>query len=118
MRTALGLAAITGNHVILALHDGGPYVALVHLRSGSIRVHPGDRVTAGQELALCGNSGNSTQPHLHIQVMDSLDLPGARGLPMAFRAYHVWRRDSRRARQVSQGVPDNGEVVEPLPAGS
>lgn len=117
-RLRQGLAAITGNHVILALHDGGPYVALVHLRSGSIRVHPGERVTAGQELALCGNSGNSTQPHLHIQVMDSLDLPGARGLPMAFRAYRAQRRDSRRARQVSQGVPDNGEVVEPLPAGS
>jgi murein DD-endopeptidase MepM/ murein hydrolase activator NlpD len=33
----------------------------------------GESVAAGQELGACGNSGNSTQPHLHIQIMDSAD---------------------------------------------
>lgn len=116
-RLRQGLAAITGNHVILALQEGGPYVALVHLRAGSVRARAGDAVTAGQELAECGNSGNSTQPHLHMQVMDSLDLLTARGVPMAFGNYRAWGRRGSGPRPVSQGIPRQGEIVEPMPPG-
>jgi murein DD-endopeptidase MepM/ murein hydrolase activator NlpD len=42
-------------------------------------------VVAGDVLGACGNSGNSTQPHIHVQVTDSVDWPTARGLPMLFR---------------------------------
>jgi hypothetical protein len=42
-------------------------------------------VTSGDEVGECGNSGNSTQPHVHVRVTDSIDWPSARGLPMAFR---------------------------------
>jgi Peptidase family M23 len=111
-RLRRGLAAVTGNHVILAL-DEGPYVAMVHLGAGSIQVAPGDAVTVGQQLATCGNSGNTTQPHLHIQVMDSLELLDASGLPMAFRDYRASKRGEDRPRDVSQGVPANREVVQP-----
>jgi len=76
---------IAGNHVVLALGDGGPVVLLAHLRRGSIRVAVGDPVRAGDVLAQCGNSGNSTQPHLHLQVSSSTRWEQARGLPMAFR---------------------------------
>jgi hypothetical protein len=114
-RLRQGLAAITGNHVILALEEGGPYVALVHLRAGSVRVRAGDVVTAGQELAECGNSGNSTQPHVHMQVMDSLDLLTARGVPMAFGNYRAWGRRASGPRPVSRGIPRQGEIVEPMP---
>lgn len=112
-RLRRGLAAVTGNHVILALDSDGPYVALAHLRAGSIRVAPGDAVTAGQQLANCGNSGNTTQPHLHIQVMDSPELLHARGVPMAFRDYRARKRGDDRPRDVRQGVPAHREVVEP-----
>ena len=44
----------------------------------------GDRVGAGRQVAECGNSGSSTQPHVHVQVTDSVDWPSARGLPMVF----------------------------------
>jgi murein DD-endopeptidase MepM/ murein hydrolase activator NlpD len=116
-RLRQGLGGVAGNHVILALAGGGPYVALVHLRAGSLRVRAGDAVAAGQELAECGNSGNSTQPHVHVQVMDSLDLWTARGLPMAFANYRVWQRRASRPRLVRQGMPGPGETVEPSPAG-
>ncbi|HTF07572.1 MAG TPA: M23 family metallopeptidase [Asanoa sp.] len=102
-----GAAAIAGNHVILAVAGG--YVVLAHLRAGSIRVRLGERVLAGQELGGCGNSGNSTQPHLHIQAMDGLDPFAARGLPMEFRAYRV----SGRRGVVERGVPGESEIVEP-----
>ena len=115
-RLRRGLGAITGNHVVLALAEGGPYVALVHLRPGSLRVVVGDRVSVGQPIAACGNSGNSTQPHLHIQVMDSTDLITARGLPMAFHDYRAWPRGGKgQPSRVSQGVPGHRQRVEPVP---
>lgn len=80
-----GIAATAGNHVVLALRPSGPYVLLAHLRSGSVRVAEGDQLASGDQVGECGNSGNSTQPHIHVQVTDSLDFPNARGLPMAFR---------------------------------
>ena len=84
-RVRAGVAAIAGNHVVIALGAGGPFVLMAHLRRGTVRVAPGDAVAAGDQLGECGNSGNSTQPHVHVQVTDSMHWPSARGLPMAFR---------------------------------
>ena len=117
-RLRRGVAAVAGNHVIIELRDRRAFVALVHLRAGSLRVRPGERVTVGQPLAECGNSGNSTQPHVHVQVMDSPDLSAARGVPMAFRDFREWPRGRRRFQDRALGVPGEGAVVEPLPAGS
>src|SRR5688572_32276163 len=69
-RLRQGVRAIAGNYVIIALRDKGVFVALVHLQAGSIRVALGEEVTTGRPVANCGNSGNSTQPHVHVQVMD------------------------------------------------
>ena len=80
-----GAPAIAGNHVVVAPSPGGPFVLLAHLRSGSVRVSAGDVVAVGAEVGRCGNSGNSTQPHVHVQATDSLDWPRTRGLPIAFR---------------------------------
>ena len=44
-------------------------VMLAHLKLGSVLVRPGDSVVAGQPLALVGNSGNTTEPHLHIHAV-------------------------------------------------
>jgi hypothetical protein len=108
-----GAGAIAGNHVILRLEPGGAYVVLAHLRAGSIIVRAGDRVVAGQDLAECGNSGNSTQPHLHIQAMDSPDAFSAQGVPIDFRSYRCSPRVGAPF-DVQQGVPAEGAVVEPL----
>ena len=112
-RLEQGFGAIAGNHVIIALPDGGTFVALVHLMTGSIRVAVGDEVRAGQTLAACGNSGNSTQPHVHVQVMDSPDVSTARGIPVAFRDFHEWPRGARHPELRASGVPGEGAVVEP-----
>jgi len=84
-RVRLGPAAIAGNHVIVAAAEDGPFVLLAHLRRGSVCVGTGGRVRAGSAVGACGNSGNSTQPHVHVQAIDSLDVATARGLPIAFR---------------------------------
>jgi hypothetical protein len=84
VRELLGPGRILGNHVIVDL-GGGVYAAFAHLRRGSVRVRRGDRVVVGQQLAECGNSGNSTEPHLHFQLMDHPNVLLAAGLPMRFR---------------------------------
>lgn len=82
-----------GNNIVLELAPGR-YAQLCHLRRGSLNVEQGDRVHIGQQIARCGNSGNSTQPHLHFQLMDSLYPNKARGLPF------TW---------TDLGVPRNGD---------
>jgi murein DD-endopeptidase MepM/ murein hydrolase activator NlpD len=63
----------------------------------------GARVRAGQVLGQCGNSGNSSDPHVHFQLMDSPDIGSARGLPFTWR--HLTEDGA-----VLQGVPANEEL--------
>ncbi|WP_378064637.1 M23 family metallopeptidase [Actinoplanes subglobosus] len=67
-------ADLTGNFVIQDL-GGGAYALYAHMQKGSLRVQPGDRLTRGQAIGLAGNSGNSSEPHLHFHVVDSPGLP-------------------------------------------
>ena len=99
VRELLGPGRILGNHVVLDL-GGEVYAVLAHLRRGSVRVRPGDRVATGQQLAECGNSGNSSEPHLHFQLMDHPSVLLAAGLPLRFERYQV-------AGAARAGVPGN-----------
>jgi hypothetical protein len=103
-----------GNHVVVRL---GPerYVLFAHLKQGSVAVAEGDAVQPGQLLGRCGNSGNTTQPHLHLQVQTHVDPlePGLRTLPMRIRSAGepVPARAPRRNDEII-GV----SVAAPLPA--
>lgn len=78
----MGWETVTGNHIVLAL-GSGRFAVYAHLQPGSLRVKLGDQVKAGDILGLVGNSGMSTEPHLHFHVSDSVNL-GGDGLPFAF----------------------------------
>ena len=52
-------------------------------RQGSVGVAVGQQVVRGQQLAACGNSGNSTEPHLHLQAVDRLGAD-ALAIPITF----------------------------------
>jgi murein DD-endopeptidase MepM/ murein hydrolase activator NlpD len=69
-----GPGDLTGNFVIQDL-GGGAYALYAHMQAGSVRVKPGDQLTRGQAIGLVGNSGNSTEAHLHFHVVDSPNLP-------------------------------------------
>jgi Peptidase family M23 len=109
-----GVNAIAGNHLTIALRERDAFVALAHLRAGSFRVSVGEAVTKGQPIAECGNSGNSTEPHVHMQVMDSRDLHMAQGIPLAFQHFREWPRGSRHPVTRVSGIPAEGAIVEPL----
>jgi len=76
----------TGNHVIVRIRKG-VYAMYAHLRKGKIRVKVGQKVRRGQVLGLSGNSGNSTAPHLHFQLMDRNSPLGANGVPYVYDRY-------------------------------
>lgn len=57
----------SGNFVRV-LHDDGTMGVYLHLKQGSVSVREGQRVTVGSPLALSGNTGNSSGPHLHFVV--------------------------------------------------
>lgn len=78
-----GFDAAAGNYVLIR-HEGGEHSLYAHMRQGSVRVTPGQSVAAGQQIGEAGTSGNSTEPHLHFQVIDGPDLNSARGLPVVF----------------------------------
>ncbi|WP_116947405.1 M23 family metallopeptidase [Jiangella endophytica] len=94
---------LLGNHVVLDLGDG-VHAVYAHARRGSLRVAPGDRVVAGQPLAECGNSGNSSEPHLHFQLMDGPDIATAHGLRFTWR----YQDGDGVARD---GVPADGSTI-------
>ncbi|TKJ20329.1 M23 family metallopeptidase [Blastococcus sp. CCUG 61487] len=102
VRQVAGARWVLGNHVVVATEDGTCAV-LAHLRRGSVTVRRGDRVRAGQPLAECGNSGNSSEPHLHVQLTDSAWVAGACGRPMAFRG---------GAPDGSDGLPADDELMD------
>jgi hypothetical protein len=77
-----------GNHVVIAAAPDR-YVFLAHLQKGSVKVQRGDRVTVGQELGRCGNSGNSDCPHIHMHVQDTPTLNQGQGQNMIFQDIHV-----------------------------
>lgn len=81
VRELFGPPGVMGNHLVIRGQDG-THVLLAHLKRRSIRHRRGERVHRGEIVAECGNSGNSTEPHLHLQVMDLRSPWFAAGSPM------------------------------------
>jgi murein DD-endopeptidase len=85
------LDTVAGNHINLDL-GGGVFAMYAHLQPGSLRVKLGEKVKRGQVLALLGNTGNSTEPHLHFQLMDRNSPLSSEGLPYALSEFVVTKR--------------------------
>jgi murein DD-endopeptidase MepM/ murein hydrolase activator NlpD len=99
------LNAPAGNHVVLDMGNE-EYAVLSHLRQGSVRVRAGQSVKAGDLLGQCGNSGTTTEPHIHMHVQDRKELFGrALSLPMQFTRLSV------DGRLVPNGAPRQGQFV-------
>jgi murein DD-endopeptidase MepM/ murein hydrolase activator NlpD len=93
-----------GNHVIID-HGHSEYSVLAHLKLGSVRVKPGDKVVSGQKIGQCGNSGNSPTPHLHFHLQNTPVLFMAEGLPIQFHHYLA------NKQFVESGEPARGQVI-------
>lgn len=111
-----GPGCIVGNHITIRGEDG-TFALVAHIRQGSALVRPGDVVTAGQMIGACGNSGNSSEPHVHAQLMDRASLWTAQGIPMEFAQVDLvpvpkpGKEDEVEAeeRDTVNGLPKNGQ---------
>lgn len=74
---------IAGNYITIE-HDNGEFSFYAHLKRNSMKVKKGDVVKKGQHIANCGNSGNSTEPHLHFQIMNHKDFFFGKSLIIKF----------------------------------
>lgn len=93
-----GEAAILGESVIVDL-GADVFAVYAHLKPGSAAVRAGDRVRAGQRLGALGNSGNSTEPHLHFQLCDKPSGLSCSGIPPAFSNIELPFADGPRPLQ-------------------
>ena len=77
-----------GNYVIID-HGNDEYSVLAHMITNSIIVNLGDTISKGQPVGLCGNSGNSTEPHLHYHLQNQPSIGYGEGLPAEFNNYYA-----------------------------
>jgi len=114
-----------GNSIVLDLGHGY-YAMYAHLKPGSIKVKEGDVVKRGQEIALVGNAGNSSTPHLHLDITTGPAILDAPGVPYLFDHYEVvgaidsdedkWvKNDLAGAPQIVHPSPYNGKHINDLP---
>jgi murein DD-endopeptidase len=105
------LETVGGNHVIIDI-GGGKYAFYAHLQPGSLKVKVGDRVKRGQVIGLVGNSGNSTEPHLHFHISDGNSPLGSEGVPYRQESFEVVGkcRTFNMGCQRSAPVSRKGEV--------
>ena len=81
--TGYSLDQLGGDYIVLEINPH-LYALYAHISPDTIKVKLGQRVVTGQVLGLLGNSGNSTAPHLHFQLIDGPALLTSDGVPYVF----------------------------------
>lgn len=99
---------VTGNHVIID-HGNNEFSLLAHLQRGSVAVRAGDRVQQGQRIGACGNSGNTSEPHLHYHLQNGPAFGQAVGIPAQFNGY------TADGQPVARGEPLKGQTIRHQP---
>lgn len=114
-RELAGHRSIIGNHVILD-HSDGTFSMYAHLKHGSAAVCVGQKVRAGDVLGAVGNTGNTSEPHLHFQLMDRPQAAMAAGLPFRWCPLTIepdpdphWAPKKPVAETV-EGLPATGQI--------
>ncbi len=84
-----------GNAVIIR-HREDEVSVLAHFKQNSIRVDVGDNVKKGQVLGLCGNSGNSSEPHIHYHLQNTSTIQDGTGIKCIFSNVTVSKDGTKR----------------------
>ena len=100
-----------GNAVFIQ-HSKHEVSVLAHFKQGSIKVKAGDTVTKGQLLGLCGNSGNSSQGHIHYHLQNTAVIQVATGIKCYFEEVVVEKAGVKSTRQ--NYSPVKGDIIAPV----
>ena len=93
-----------GNNVVIK-HGNKEYSFFAHLKKNSIRVNIGQKLKSGDTVGECGNSGNSTGPHLHYDLRNSNNWRFGSSLPAQFNNYYA------NGKFVNRGEPEQGQII-------
>lgn len=93
-----------GNFVVID-HGNNEYSVFCHLKNQSIAVKTGQMVRFREVIGLCGNSGNSSEAHLHYHLQNNSDFSTALSLPAVFKSYYS------NQKPVDSGVPVRGTMI-------
>jgi murein DD-endopeptidase len=107
------LETVGGNHVIIDIGNGN-YAFYAHLQPGSLRVKLGDKVRRGQVVGLVGNTGNSTEPHLHFHISNGSSPLGSEGLPYQLKSFQVEGHGPEWKPSDTKGAPETHTLEIPL----
>jgi len=97
-----------GNCIIIQ-HTERRFSVLAHLQPSTCRVKAGSRVRQGQTIGRCGNSGNSSEPHIHFHLQDTATLQDGLGITPYFQTVHVARRGTSTCKR--RYTPVRGDRV-------
>jgi len=100
-----------GNTVFIQ-HSDYEISVIAHMKQGSITVKVGDKVTGGQVIGLCGNSGNSSEPHIHYHLQNTPEIPLATGIKCYFEKMFLIKEDGNREEKTDYS-PVKGDIVSP-----
>jgi hypothetical protein len=99
-----------GNAVVIR-HREDEFSVLAHFQQGSLRVKAGDTVKRGQVLGLCGNSGNSSEPHIHFHLQHSPWLQDGLGIKCRFDRVSLVRDGQKELKH--DYAPVKGDIIAP-----
>ena len=117
LATQINGDTLAGNYVLEDL-GGGRFAAYAHLRPGTIPVRNGEYVRSGQIIGHLGNTGNSSEPHLHFQICDRPSFLDSQGLPFVIasftrRDYKVEKSSSGQRLEIGPAISvTNQEPIE------
>jgi murein DD-endopeptidase MepM/ murein hydrolase activator NlpD len=97
-----------GNAVIIR-HREDEFSVLAHLKLDSIKVKVGDKVTRGQLIGLCGNSGNSSEPHLHYHLQNTPIIQDGTGTKCRFHKITIISSGQQQVK--TDYSPVKGDVI-------
>lgn len=97
-----------GNAVFIQ-HSENEVSVLAHLKLGSITVKVGDKVKKGQIIGLCGNSGNSSEPHLHYHLQNTPVIQDGTGIKCYFEKVIVMDEGSKKEKM--NYSPIKGDII-------
>jgi len=97
-----------GNAVIIQ-HRENEFSVLAHLKLDTTKVRVGDKITKGQLIGLCGNSGNSSEPHLHYHLQNTSVIQDGTGIKCLFDKVTVIKNNQSQVN--TNYSPVKGDII-------
>ncbi|MGD0590478.1 MAG: peptidoglycan DD-metalloendopeptidase family protein [Bacteroidota bacterium] len=97
-----------GNAVFIE-HSKNEVSVIAHFKEGSIRVRAGDKVKSGQVIGLCGNSGNSSEPHIHFHLQNTPVIQDGAGIKCQFGKVNIFGIGKREIKP--DYSPVKGDII-------